>query len=308
MASRKLAVVSNIVLYSLPDMGGIVTESLGGPAAYCGLTARRFSFDVILATKIGTDFPPAYKRLLLAEGIMIMDYQLAHDRNTTRFRFAPSRDNNIRSLLSSKCAQITIDEIEKIETDCWLVSPVIDEVPEEVLRAIIVHGGRKGFVMLDPQGYSRIVKSSGEVSSVNKISLDLSGVSAIKVDKTELALLTGGLEGLPAMQYLQSTTGIKFVISTEFRVIHLLYDGMHYWIQLKDIQTPDSTGVGDILCSAFCCAYLKENDPLWAFSFGAGAMRAALETRKLGLDKIPSKSKIEQSASYYYNTMSFRRA
>ena len=309
MASIKLAVVSNIVLDSIRDTEGIVTESLGGPAGYCGLTARRFSFDVSLATKIGTDFPPAYKRFLLAEGIMLTDYQLSHDRDTTRFRFTSNRDNNnIRSLfLSSKCAQITIDDIEKIETDCWLVSPVIDEVPEDVLRAIILHGGRRGFVMVDPQGYTRIANSSGEITSVNKLSLNLSGVSAIKADKTELALLTGGLEGLPAMQHLQSRTGIKFVISTEYRIIHLLYNGMHYWIQLKDIESPDSTGVGDILCSAFCCAYIKENDPLWAFSFGAGAVRAALETRKIGLDKIPSKSKIEQSASYYYNTISFRR-
>ena len=100
---------------------------------------------------------------------------------------------------------------------------------------------------------------------------------------------------------------IKFVISTQYRILHLLYNGMHYWIQLKDIDSPDSTGVGDILCAAFCCAYIKENDPLWALSFGAGAVRAALETRKRGLGKIPSKSKIEQSASYYYNTISFKR-
>ncbi|MGB8938098.1 MAG: hypothetical protein WCC17_23655 [Candidatus Nitrosopolaris sp.] len=52
----------------------------------------------------------------------------------------------------------------------------------------------------------------------------------------------------------------------------MLYNGMHYWIQLKDIDSPDSTGVGDILFAAFCCAYIKENDPLWALSFGAGAV------------------------------------
>jgi sugar/nucleoside kinase (ribokinase family) len=304
----KLAVASNIVLDSIQDREGIVTESLGGPASYCGITARRFSFEVTLATRTGTDFSATYKRLLHNEGI-ILDYHLSRDRATTRFLLQSSRENNnIRRLfLASRCAQITVDDIEKIETDCWLVSPVIDEVPEEVLRAIILHGGKGGFVMVDPQGYTRIVNSSGEITTVDKLSLDLSGVSAIKADKTELTLLTGGLEGVPAMQYLQSRTGIEFVITTEYRVIHFLYSGMHYWISLKDIDSPDSTGVGDILCSAFCCVLLKENDPLWAFCFGAGAVRAALETRKIGLDKIPSKSKIEQSAAYYYNTISFQR-
>lgn len=176
-------------------------------------------------------------------------------------------------------------------------------MPENVLRSIILHGGKRDFVMVDPHGYTRTVNSSGEIAPVDKLSVDLSGVNAIKADKTVLTILTGGLEGVSAMQYLQDRIKIKFVISTEYRIIHLLYRGMHYWIQLKDIDSPDSRGIGDILCAAFCCAYIKENDPLWALSFRAGAVRAALETRKRGLDKIPSKSKIEQSASYYYNTI-----
>ncbi|MFY9794587.1 MAG: hypothetical protein WAK17_11405 [Candidatus Nitrosopolaris sp.] len=280
----KLTVVSNITLDYIRDKEGVVTESLGGPGCYCGLTARRFSFDVTLATNIKKDFL-MYKRFLLNEGIMIKELHL-NDHATVR---------------------LTMDDIREIETDCWLVSPVINEVPENVLRRIILHGGKRDFVMVDPHGYTKTVNSSGEIISVDKLSVDLSGVSAIKADKTVLTLLTGGLEGVSAMQYLQARAKIKFVISTQYRIIHLLYNGMHYWIQLKDIDSPDSTGVGDILCAAFCCAYIKENDPLWALSFGAGAVRAALETRKRGLGKIPSKSKIEQSASYYYNTISFKR-
>ncbi|MGA8083502.1 MAG: hypothetical protein WB988_16745 [Candidatus Nitrosopolaris sp.] len=279
-----LTVVSNITLDYIRDKEGVVTESLGGPGCYCGLTARRFSFDVTLATNIKKDFL-MYKRFLLNEGIMIKELHL-NDHATVR---------------------LTMDDIREIETDCWLVSPVINEVPENVLRRIILHGGKRDFVMVDPHGYTKTVNSSGEIISVDKLSVDLSGVSAIKADKTVLTLLTGGLEGVSAMQYLQARAKIKFVISTQYRIIHLLYNGMHYWIQLKDIDSPDSTGVGDILCAAFCCAYIKENDPLWALSFGAGAVRAALETRKRGLGKIPSKSKIEQSASYYYNTISFKR-
>ena len=268
----KLTVVSNIVLDSIRDKEGVVTERLGGPGCYSGLTARRFSFDVTVATKINTDFL-MYKRFLLNEGIRITDYPLNHHA-TTRHRLTLNSDKNTtRSLLFSKCGEIAIDDIREIETDCWLVSPVIDEVPENVLRSIILHGGKRDFVMVDPHGYTRKVNSSGEITPVDKLSLDLSGVSAIKADKTVLTLLTGGLEGVSAMQYLQDRIKIKFVISTEYRIIHLLYGGMHYWIQLKDIDSPDSTGVGDILCAAFCCAYVKENDPLWALSFGAGAVR-----------------------------------
>jgi sugar/nucleoside kinase (ribokinase family) len=161
--------------------------------------------------------------------------------------------------------------------------------------------------MLDPQGYIRTTTPDGRISILNDLKLDISGISAIKVDPQELFALTGGRKGIEGMQFLQVCKGIKFIISTEYRIIHLLHDKMHYWIKLPQVDTPYSTGIGDILSSAFCCAYLKEKDPVWAICFGAGAVRAALETNLEGLDKIPSKSKMEQSASYYYNTISFQK-
>ena len=101
--------------------------------------------------------------------------------------------------------------------------------------------------------------------------------------------------------------GVEFVISTVPQEIHLLHENTHYWTKLQAIDSPDSTGAGDILSGAFCCAYIKEKDPLWALCFGAGAVRAALETQKMGLDKIPPYSKIEESASYFYNTIGFKQ-
>jgi fructose-1-phosphate kinase PfkB-like protein len=160
--------------------------------------------------------------------------------------------------------------------------------------------------MLDPQGYLRVAGDNGIIALRESLNLDLSGITAIKVDSQELAALTDGKQGLEGMQSLQSG-GIEFVVSTEHRVIHLLHKKTHYWIKMRDIDTPDSTGAGDILSAAFCCSYLKEKDPLWAICFGAGAVRAALETKEIGLAKIPSISKIESSASYFYNTVSFQQ-
>jgi hypothetical protein len=36
-------------------------------------------------------------------------------------------------------------------------------------------------------------------------------------------------------------------------------------------------------------------------------LRAALETKQVGLAKVPQMSKIEQSASYFYNTIGFQQ-
>jgi sugar/nucleoside kinase (ribokinase family) len=302
----KIAVLSHIVLDSIQDKEGRITKSLGGPACYGGLTAKQFGFDVILATKVGKDFSPPNIDFLRDNGVSIKEYQVSQSP-TTKFQLTINKDFRELFLLS-KCAPLTVEDIENIHTDCWLVSPVFDEVPANVLATIAKNTDKKrNFVMLDPQGYMRVVNSlSGRISLLDDLTLDLSGITAIKADKEELAALTGGLGGLEGMQFLQSIKGVKFVISTEDKFIHLLHNEMHYWIKL-DIDTPDSTGAGDILSAAFCCAYIREKDPLWAICFGAGAVRAALETKLTGLNKIPSKSNIEQSAYYYYGTIMFQK-
>jgi sugar/nucleoside kinase (ribokinase family) len=299
----RIGIASHIVLDTIKSADESVTESVGGPPCYCGVTSRRFGFDVGLATRVGSDFPQEMHRMLRDNDIILSDRQVS-DAPTTRFGLI-SEGETRQLVLSAKCDPLTVDEIKDMKVDCWLASPVIDEVPSDVLAAIKQNRGKKDFVMLDPQGYMRTVGSEGQVALKDKLDLDLSGIAAIKVDSQEMSALTG-LRGLEGMQALQSR-GVKFVVSTEHRVIRLLYEKIHYWIKMRDIDTPDSTGAGDILCAAFACAFLKEKDPLWAICFGAGAVRAALETRKVGLAKIPQMSKIEQSASYFYNTVGFQQ-
>jgi sugar/nucleoside kinase (ribokinase family) len=306
----KIAIASHIVLDSIKDTEGRITQSLGGPACYCSLTAKQFGFEVMLATRVGKrDFTQSNMKILYDHGITIEEYQMVESANTTKIELMLNNDSRDLFLLS-KCVPLTLDDIQKVEADCWLVSPVIDEVPANILAAIVKNGGKKNFVMLDPQGYMRSVNttptSSKRISLLDNLTLDLSGITAIKTDKEELSALTGGLEGLEAMQFLQSTKGVKFVISTANNVVHLVHNKMHYWLKV-DINSSDYTGAGDILSAAFCCSYLKERDPLWAICFGVGAVRAALETKLTGLNKIPSKSKIEHNAYYYYGTVAFQR-
>lgn len=300
----RIGIASHVVLDTIKGADGKQSESIGGPACYCGITARQFGFDVDLATRAGKDFPLDKRNFLLEHKIAIKSEQFV-DSPTTRFSLIAEGDSR-RLVLQSKCDPISANEIKEMKVDCWLVSPVIDEVPLDVLAAIKQNKGKKNFLMLDPQGYMRLVDSAGHVSFRDRLDFDLGGITAIKVDRQEMAALTGGLQGLEGMRHLQSK-GVEFVLATEHRIIHLLHKNMHYWIKMRDIDTSDSTGAGDILCAGFACAYLKEKDALWGLCFGAGAVRAALETKEVGLAKIPQISKIENSASYYYNTVSFQK-
>ena len=295
--------MSHTVLDMIRSADGGVTESIGGPVCYSGVTSRRFGFDVKLVTKVGRDVPKELFNVLHNNDIIISD-NMRVDGPSTRFQI-DYRGDSRRLLLYDKCKPINVEDIQGMKVDCWLASPVIDELPQDVLAAIKQNRGERNFVMLDPQGYLRVVDYKRSVRMKDNLELDLSGINAIKVDSQEMAVLTGGLQGLEGMEALQSN-GIDFVIHTEHRALHLLHKKMHYWLSMDDIDTVDSTGVGDILCAAFSCAYLKEKDPIWAICFGAGAVRAALETRQVGLAKIPAMSKIEQMASYFYNVVGFQ--
>lgn len=299
----RIAIASHIVLDKIKSLDGTITESVGGPSCYSGMTSRRFGFDVLLATKVGRDFSRGLLETLRNNKIVLNDLQIV-DAETTRFEIIAKGDSR-ELFLSVKCNPLTVEDIQQLNVDCWLVSPVIDELPHEVLSEVKRVRGRKNFIMLDPQGYLRKVEDNGHITLRQKLDLDLSGITAIKVDRQEMAALTGGIVGLDGMRALQ-LQGIEFVISTEHRFFHLLHKNRHYWISMPEINTMDSTGTGDILSAAFSCAYLKEKDPVWAICFGAGAVRAALETRQVGLAKIPPMSSIEQSASYFYNTIRFQ--
>jgi len=88
--------------------------------------------------------------------------------------------------------------------------------------------------------------------------------------------------------------------------VSLLIKDKVYSITLPNKQIYDTTGIGDIFCSTFTCTMLKEKDFLWALCFAGGAAQAALESRNLGLQKIPKKGTVQTNASYFYNLVKFR--
>lgn len=298
----KIGIASHIVLDTIKTEGDTV-QSLGGPACYCGVTARQFGFDVELATKVGSDFPDDARNILRDNKITLRDRNIASG-STTRFTLEPEGESR-RLSLTSRCEPVKEQDIMEMKVDCWIASPVLDEIPPPVLEAIKKNKGKKNFVMLDPQGYMRNVGADSRITLKDRLDIDLAGITAIKADGQELVALTGGLKGVEGMKALKAM-GIEHVVTTEHRVVHMLHKDMHYWIKLHDIDTPDTTGAGDILAAAFTCAWIKEKDALWALCFGAGALRAALESGETGLVKMPTMSKIESSASYFYNTVSFK--
>ena len=264
----------------------------GGPGCYCSLTARSLKFDVKLHTKFGSDFT-------LSD--YLTEKKIAHENslsNESTTQFVLQIVNSERVLfLKNKCE--VIDNIV-LDTDSAIISPLFDEISLDLFEKVT---NDASFVLLDPQGFLRRIDSENKIY-LEHTDLNLSNVSAIKVNSDELNALTNdsNLDGIKILQ----KKGIDNVILTDKQNISLLSGNKIYSIELPDIELNDTTGIGDIFSAAFCCTMLKEKDILWALSFAGGAAQAALESGQIGLEKIPSKGAIESNAYYFYNTVRFK--
>ena len=264
----------------------------GGPGCYCSLTARSLKFDVKLHTKFGSDFTLSD---YLTEKKIDFENSLSNELTT---QFILQIVNSERTLfLKNKCE--VIDNIV-LDTDSVIISPLFDEISLDLFEKVT---NDASFVLLDPQGFLRRIDSENKIY-LEHTDLNLSNVSAIKVNSDELNALTNdsNLDGIKILQ----KKGIDNVILTDKQNISLLSGNKIYSIALPDIELNDTTGIGDIFSAAFCCTMLKEKDILWALSFAGGAAQAALESGKIGLEKIPLKGAIESNAYYFYNTVRFK--
>ena len=289
----KLTIFSHCTIDEI-SRNNTTVETPGGPALYCGYTAKNMKFDVDLRTKIGPDF--SFVPNLEKRGIYLRQDSISNNP-TTRFLLKISGIDRELSL-KAKCDPI---DYHSFDSDGVIVSPVFDEVSEDALDNIKENSD---FTLLDPQGYLRRVDESQKIS-FEKTLLDLSKITAIKTDPDEAFYLTG-LKEKEAMVSLQKK-GVKHVLYTNKQDITMLVKDRLYHLKIPNMTIADTTGVGDIFCAAFACAYLKEKDALWAICFAVGAAQAALETKGTGLDKIPLSNDIETNAAYLYNLMKFEQ-
>ncbi len=287
----KLAIFSNCTIDSIVIGNSSYTQA-GGPVCYGGLTARSLKHEVEIFTKYGTDFP--YEDLLLDKKIKIKNS--VSDKLTTKFKIEiMGSDRNL--FVENNCDQI---EYSGTNADGFIISPVFNEISKETFEMIKKDSK---FLLLDPQGFLRRIDSQKKIF-LEKTEINLSGVTALKVNPREMSALSQ-LSGIEAMKDLNER-GVNYVLLTDKQKISMLEGQRIFSLSLPNITINDTTGIGDIFCAAFSCTILKEKDSLWALCFAAGSAQAALETHAVGLDKVPKKNAIETNASYFYNTVKFK--
>jgi len=286
----KLAVFSHCAIDTI-TIDGHNYEQIGGPACYCGITARQFKFDVDLFTKFGPDFPKQY---LTQNKLNLINSE--SEKNTTKFGISiTGSDRTLK--LENECDPI---EYSTDDADGHIVSPIYHEISNDTLNKI---KNDSNFIFIDPQGFLRRKDSQNNITLQNT-ELDLSDVNAIKVNPEEAQCIVNGTDD--EMMLALQKKGVEHVLLTNKTNVSLLIKDKVYSITLPNKQIYDTTGIGDIFSSTFTCTMLKEKDFLWALCFAGGAAQAALESKNLGLQKIPRKGTVQTNASYFYNLVKFR--
>ena len=286
-----IAIFSHCTIDSIA-LGNSIVEHPGGPACYCSITAKNLKFDCKLYTKFGNDFP---KDILIKNKIQFENF--LSEKPTTRFKITINGSDRTLAL-SNTCDEIPYSTIN---ADGVIISPVYHELTNDVYEKI---KSNSNFTFLDPQGFLRKTEPDQKIK-LEKINLNLSNISAIKTSLDEIHCLTDKT-GIDAMKHLQNK-GVENVIVTNKREISLLVKDKLYSILLPNLELSDTTGIGDIFSATFCCTMLKEKDFFWALCFAGGAAQAAIESKKIGLDKIPPKGAIETNAAYFYNQVKFKQ-
>ena len=286
----KLAVFAHCAI-DIITINGSNYEQIGGSACYCGITARQFKFDVDLFTKFGPDFPKQY---LIENKINFINSE--SEKNTTKFAITINGSDRVLKL-ENECDPL---DYSKISADGHLISPIFHEISDNVFKKI---KNDSNFLFIDPQGFLRQKDDQNNII-LKDTDLDLSDVNAIKINPDEGKCLVNGT--YDEMMLALQKKGIEYVLLTNKTDVSLLVKDKIYSITLPNKNLHDTTGIGDIFCSTFACTMLKEKDYLWALSFAGGAAQAALDSRNLGLQKIPSKGIVQNNASYFYNLIKFR--
>ena len=292
----RILVAGFITIDSIQLPARLIT-SVGGPPSYAGLIGSRFGHEVFPLTRVGSDFPDEQSVWLARNGIVLRATDRSATRPTTRFRIADSA--GARTLfLSSRCEDLSAEQIPPgARFNAALVSPLAGEVSPRLISEI---SSRSDFTFLDPQGFVRTFGEDGKVSySPMKDRSILSGVDAIKMDRTEAEMITGRSDPKAALESI-SATGVRKGIVTQGGDSCYVLDGSRiYRIEVPRSAVLDTTGAGDILGGATVSWYLKTRDFLRSACFGIAA--SSLSLHMIALAKVDLPMSVDESAARLFS-------
>ncbi|MCJ7471038.1 PfkB family carbohydrate kinase [Candidatus Bathyarchaeota archaeon] len=272
---------------------------LGGSAAYVSLAARRLESRVAAISKVGGDFPEAYRWWLDQEGVNLSGLKKVETASTTRFELKYSTDLSERTLhLKSKAPSIDADDLPNpLKAFAIHVAPIAGEVTYEIVEKLKSHAD---VLSLDPQGLVRRFDESGNISLgslADSRMLDL--INVYKSSQSEIQAVTGQTDLVSAVESVHNH-GVKIVIVTLGSKGALLsVEGTRYDVPAcVPAKLVDPTGAGDAFISGFLSEYVNGENILRCACVGAAM--ASFVVEGIGPTFFGDKTQVYQRARELY--------
>jgi sugar/nucleoside kinase (ribokinase family) len=272
---------------------------LGGSTAYVSLAARRLESRVAAISKVGGDFPEAYRWWLDQEGINLSGLKKVETAPTTRFELKYSTDLSERTLhLKSKAPSIDADDLPNpLKAFAIHVAPIVGEVTYEIVEKLKSYAD---VLSLDPQGLVRRFDEGGNISMgslVDSRILDL--INIYKSSQSEIQAVTGQTNLVSAVESVHNH-GVKIVIVTLGSKGALLsVEGTRYDVPAcVPAKLVDPTGAGDAFISGFLAEYVNGENILRCACVGAAT--ASFVVEGIGPTFFGDKTQVYQRAHELY--------
>jgi sugar/nucleoside kinase (ribokinase family) len=272
---------------------------LGGSVTYVSLAARRLDSRVSVISKVGDDFPEAYKWWLGQEGVDLSNVLKAKGTRTTRFELKYNNDFSDRDLRSEcRTSPITVEDVPfPPKARAVHIGPIAGEVAYDLVEKL----RNCGEVMsLDAQGLVRRFDENGNVTLGPLLDERVLGlVDIFKSSLSEAQTLTG-LLGLESAVKAILDHGVKIVIITlgSKGTAVSVDDAIHNVPACKPEKLVDPTGAGDAFVGGFLAEYVRGEDCSWCSCVGAAV--ASLVVEGVGPTYFGEREEIIRRAQFLY--------
>ncbi len=272
---------------------------LGGSTTYTSLVTKRLDAAVSVISKVGGDFPEAYRWWLQQEGIDLSNVAKLETDKTTRFDIKYNKDLSKRTLkLKSKAPPIKVGDLPaSLKAKAIHIAPIANEVSYEVVANL---KKRTGILSLDPQGILRIFGADGNITYRSSISKRLlSIVNVYKSSLDELNAATGCKDMRSAIKAIHDFGVDTVIVTLGVKGAVLSVCGTRYNIPAcKSSTVVDPTGAGDVFMGGFLTEYVRQKDSLWCACVGSAA--ASLVVEGIGPTFFGEKEEIYRRAQAIY--------
>ena len=248
--------------------------TIGGTAAYSGITACRMGAEVTLLTRA---HPSDAQHPSLA-GIEIINLPSDHTSTFHNVYHNDIRTQHVRVVAEPILASDVPKHLHDV--DVTLLAPLVQEVDPAMIPKMM------GLVASTPQGWLREWDAMGRIKAVPWYSAGrvLPFLDAIIFSDADLigdlSILPTILETVPVVAITKAAAGCILYV-----------DGKRHKIPTRPAHEVDPTGAGDTFAAAFLVHLKEHNDPVQAAYFANVTASMGVEAR--GIQGIPERSLVE---------------